>query len=586
MSGSRCSGRVGDARLTARRGLRRWCSALAALTVLGAAGGTLGWAAAPARAADTAFAVDTLEDGADASPGDGACRTAAATCTLRAALAEVSAASAAAATSTTTAGSAAPAGPPGPVTITVPAGTITLAVGPMLLSAHEPVTVIGAGRDVTVIDAGGVEGAFEVGGGALTLSGLTIRGGLRPVGGGAAVSARDSDLTLRRVTVTGASAEGDGGALLVGNGSLVLDDTEFSGNAAQSGGAVLALGSAVTITASRFHDNGAAGDGGAMALLAPSALTVRDTTFADNTASRRGGAVFLNGFRGTPNPAPVISATFEGNAAVGAGGALFVVTTRNGPEAVGLALTGSRFSGNQAALGGAVANDSGRLVVDDATFTANRSTTGAGGGLASGGDLAVKGSTFGGNEAATTGGAIASTGRITVESSIFRQNRSDQPGAALALTGQSEPAVRTSTFEDNAAGSGAAALWRVGDGLIDQGNTFTRNQPAGSDVVVVAGAPRATGSGDGEAGDRAAGFLVPIVAGGAIVVLAAWFLRRRRQGRIERGARWLRRTRGAADSHERAGGDGHDGPDERRDDGDHDSDGGPGGRPPSEVTVQ
>ena len=110
-----------------------------------------------------------------------------------------------------------------------------------------------------------------------------------------------------------------------------------------------------------------------------------------------------------------------------------------------LTVTGSTFTGNTAADGGAIANGysgTGTLNVSGSTFSGNTATE-DGGAIASGeqtgstATLVVTGSTFSDNEATNDdGGAIDSgdyqaTGTLTVTSSTFSSNTANYDGGAI-----------------------------------------------------------------------------------------------------------------------------------------------------------
>jgi hypothetical protein len=128
--------------------------------------------AVPAIAA--AFAVSTVTDGHDETPGDGLCETGTGNgiCTLRAAVEETSALG-------------------GAETIDLPAGTYVLSVTgacdgvALCVTGTATLTLTGAGADTTIVDANAVSSppngygrVFEVGSGAtVTVSGITMTDG-------------------------------------------------------------------------------------------------------------------------------------------------------------------------------------------------------------------------------------------------------------------------------------------------------------------------------------------------------------------------------------------------------------------------
>src|SRR5918997_1501843 len=119
--------------------------------------------ASPAR-----FAVDSTADARDASVGDGACRTVAGACTLRAAIQEANAR-------------------PGADEIQLPGGTYTLGIAGQNqndatsgdLDITDSVTITGSGAGTTIVEGNALDRVFEVAddGGTVGFSGITITDG-------------------------------------------------------------------------------------------------------------------------------------------------------------------------------------------------------------------------------------------------------------------------------------------------------------------------------------------------------------------------------------------------------------------------
>jgi CSLREA domain-containing protein len=221
--------------------------------------------AAVAEARAATFIITSTADAVDATPGDGVCATAAATCTLRAAIQETNALI-------------------GADSITLPAGMYSLstagagedaaATGDLDITGD--LTITGATNGQTIVSAGGIDRVFDIIAPATaTLSRLTIQngfangadgsgGGIRTAGtltltlatikantatvdgGGLAIrSGGAAQLTNVTVTLNGASARG-GGIANVG-GSLQLVNVTVSGNAATQGGGLDNFGSAQAV---------------------------------------------------------------------------------------------------------------------------------------------------------------------------------------------------------------------------------------------------------------------------------------------------------------------------------------------------
>ncbi len=198
------------------------------------------------------------------------------------------------------------------------------------LDINTPVRILGSGPNLTVIDAGGDSGINErvfqtFGNHAITIEGLTIRGG-------------------RAVAASGADASG--GAIFASGGvgsNVTLLDVVVTDNRArrQGGGIATATQATVNLIRSEITQNEVtAGDGGGIANTG--ALSVIESTLSGNTASGLGGGI-LN-LKAT---ASVRSSTLTNNNA-NSGGA---ITNYNGQMNV----VNSTISGNQ------VSNQSGGI---------------------------------------------------------------------------------------------------------------------------------------------------------------------------------------------------------------------------------
>ncbi|MEU3918152.1 right-handed parallel beta-helix repeat-containing protein [Streptomyces sp. NPDC029004] len=280
--------------------MRRW-STFPALAALSLASGVTVVAPATAQASPPPahLTVDSTADGVDADASDGRCRTAAGTCTLRAAVMTANAL-------------------PGS-TIELPAGRyrLTIPPNPDLLNGRTadpttgdlnilgPTTVQGAGARGTVIDAGGIDRVFRMGADT-RLSDLTVTGGdakqrevpfTDPGGGGIA---NGKNLTLRRVTVTGNSAGYGGGIFNIPDSHLTLIDSTVSRNTAGEAGGIRFddTGTVVnsTIADNRVTDDwdrpgSLAGYGGGIDIRGTGLVEIRNSTITGNSATDGGGGI-------------------------------------------------------------------------------------------------------------------------------------------------------------------------------------------------------------------------------------------------------------------------------------------------------
>ena len=267
----------------------------------------------PAGAAAATFTVSDTGDhsgAADANPGDGACCSAALSCTLRTAVQEANAL-------------------PGTDTVVLPESLIALKVGGTFedaaatgdLDLTDHVKVVGHGARRTTIDGGDLDRIFEVAPGVTaSVANLTAKNGkpppdhmnaLKDAEGGGAI------LNWGTLTVTGAAlvenetvpesgwAEfaPDGGAIMSGGqkktgdhgtavaATLRVERSTIAGNvSAGGGGGIAARGGPVTITNSTISGNHRSGCGeacqeayGGGLLSRGSAVRLINSTVAQNT---------------------------------------------------------------------------------------------------------------------------------------------------------------------------------------------------------------------------------------------------------------------------------------------------------------
>lgn len=314
---------------------------LAAALLLSAAG-------APAGAAT--FQVDTQLDAVDAAPGDHQCRTAAGTCSLRAAVQEANAIA-------------------GLDEVLLPAGTFSLtlagagedgaATGD--LDVKDDLTLTGAGERLTIIDGGRRDRLFEshppAGGLTLWLTGLTVQNGgnvAAHADGGCFLNPENGQLLLGEVTVRGCHSSRIGGAIF---------------NAGRFEGFAVSL-----------VDNGdpkyETGAGGAVANVGASARVLLMLSELRGNRAQNGGALYTSAEFITPNTNEVRieQCSLIGNLVRQSGGAIL----NNSRSAV--YLLDSTLSGNIAAGGGGgISNDGGGFFhIRNSTITRNQANIGGG----------------------------------------------------------------------------------------------------------------------------------------------------------------------------------------------------------------
>jgi predicted outer membrane repeat protein len=267
------------------------------------------------------------------------------------------------------------------------------------------------------------------------------------------LSDADSDLTVANLTLKdgGADNGGAGGAILVENGVLRLQNVAVSGCKAGIGGGAIYSSGDVFLDAVTFTQNSAQGDGGAIYMGAATSLSIQGATFTANVAKNRGGAIYLAGVDSSADharPVELDHCVFtlnkaEGSGAERGGGAIWA-TGDDGPEDV-FRISASQFLSNSAPNGGGGAillTFGSRLAYADSLqpqdggihgchFQGNTSGgegfDGMGGAIFNRGTLTVVASSFLDNEAgASSGGAIAhrvgSAASLTVANATFSGN--------------------------------------------------------------------------------------------------------------------------------------------------------------------
>jgi CSLREA domain-containing protein len=397
------------------------------------------------------FVVNTTNDTADTTPGDGTCSDGA-NCSLRAAISEANALA-------------------GDDVITLPAGTYTQT----LVSANDNanaggdwditanLTINGAGSGTTIVQANAtvgvaIERVFNIRAGAtVTLAGMTIRhgrftgtmtadtrgAGIENLGTltlndslvtlnqtnstngnsiASGISNSTATLTLNNTTVSfninnrvsGGSAFG-GGIASLGTSTITINNSSISNNSAisQAGGFGFAAGFylqdtfTVNATNSHFDNNtgtgpsGSNGDGvRALSNIGAAVFNATGCTFNNNVGTPGGTSlhqgVGLQLFTATAATSTltsnIINSTISGNTGNSAG--IGVNATVNGGN-MSLNFTGSTISGN---IGSGTAANGGGILLSNAGSTFGASSTGT---------VNFTNSTISGNTVSANGGGIA-----------------------------------------------------------------------------------------------------------------------------------------------------------------------------------
>ena len=362
-----------------------------------------------------------------------------------------------------------------------------IALGSSLPTITGSLTIAGPGPGMLAVDGGGAYRVFDIAGGAVRMSGLTIRNGLAAAGTGAGIRS-GAALTLTDVALVSNIAQLEGGGIFM-TGALVLDNVLLSGNQslAEAGGALYAS-EAVAISGSAFISNSAVKRGGALyasdtltmtgsrlernsngpnyggALYASNDAWITDTMFLSNTSGSYAGGAYVSG------DVVLTDVLFENNYSPGEGGALYAGTMTatntsfisNTAESVGGGaevstgtLFGGRFERNYSG-GEAGGFEVAHAFISGTVFISNTAEA-EGGGLYSEGDAALRGARFVGNVAGSEGGGLWVSNQMTVSASLFLANSAVDGGG---LYHRSLTATVTNTiFARNSASISGTALY-------------------------------------------------------------------------------------------------------------------------------
>lgn len=201
------------------------------------------------------------------------------------------------------------------------ADTITLSgdiqlTGP-LPEINSEITINGGGYTIDGVTNYRI---FDINSGALTINNLIMTRGNAGGGNGGALRARNSDLILNQVEISG-SKSGDSGGGLYFNGptkSLAIINSSLSGNQTSGsktgrGGGLYVLANSAAIIGSGFDNNTAVTTGGA--IHNDGVLTIDNSSIGGNSATGHGGGMYIGG----EATSTVTQATFADNRVLGEG---------------------------------------------------------------------------------------------------------------------------------------------------------------------------------------------------------------------------------------------------------------------------
>lgn len=322
------------------------------------------------------FVVNSTTDAVDATPGDGACATAGAVCTLRAAITEANALA-------------------GADIITLPAGTYTetvVAASENLNAGGDfditsDITINGAGAASTIVQANATAGVatervFHIRAAAaataltVVLNGMTIQNGRNAInafGGGIRIDqSTNSNVTISNSTVTNNLNDTSGGGLSISGATtptVTITNCTFSNNragsatagtAATGGGIQVSAAAIVNITNTTITGNtattgltGVGPTGGGITIsFAGAVVTITNSMINTNTASlavaNSASSTFSGGVHLVGGTANLIGSTVNNNVSTATGGTGFGFAGGIYNQQATLNLTNSTVSGNTA----------------------------------------------------------------------------------------------------------------------------------------------------------------------------------------------------------------------------------------------
>ncbi len=318
--------------------------------------------------------------------------------------------------------------------------------GPLVV--EEDISINGLGMNTTVVSNGLFNQVFEVEPGAdLSLSNLEVTSGWT-TGSGANIDVDGGSLSLQSCRVTNGLAGGNGGGIMLYSGaSAVITSSVISGNETDgSGGAIYAVATSGTpslqILSSRLEDNEAGGGGGGV-YMTDGTLVIDESELTGNTAEFDGGGIaLLNNVSAWSGTLSITATTVSGNSGRNGGGLFYYI-----PYGGDLAIDSSTFQGNSAATqGGGIYSyleDPDGITIVNSTISGNQADMDAGGilfyGEDPGNDLELSSCTITDNSADAdlsdtgSGGGLFSygDGAIVLRNTVVAGNHDLSPNSAV-----------------------------------------------------------------------------------------------------------------------------------------------------------
>ena len=173
--------------------------------------------------------------------------------------------------------------------------TITLT---STLSITSAVVIDGAGFEISGDDSYQI---FNIDGGSLEISSLTMTAGSSESNGGA-IAVSNGSLSMNNSVISNSASVGHGGGIYADNSDVVITNSAITGNTAGVDEAVSGAGiffaggeeNSLVIDKSGL-DNNSATDDGAGLYVSGGIATITNTSFAENSATDKGGALYNAG---------------------------------------------------------------------------------------------------------------------------------------------------------------------------------------------------------------------------------------------------------------------------------------------------
>jgi hypothetical protein len=225
------------------------------------------------------------------------------------------------------------------------------------------ISIIGPGAGNLTIAGAGNSGIFQVQGGTLSVSGVTIYGGQNAGAGngGAFTVGNSGTLFLDSVVIQNCTAT-TGGAIYNNGGSLTVSNSQLIQNNAignnSFGGAIATSSGTTTISGTLIQGNGTDGRGGGIAIQGTGEVNLYDTTVEENTAVNGGGVYNSGGYFQMQN------GSLDANTATANGGGLL---TEGTSVLSNVTIYANSATGNNS-QGGDIADLNGTCVVSDSSF--------------------------------------------------------------------------------------------------------------------------------------------------------------------------------------------------------------------------